>query len=253
MSVSLIELVKRLDSLLKPGEFRDYCPNGLQVEGAPEVKTVVTGVTASQDFIDAAIEQNADAILVHHGYFWTGEDPAIKGIKKNRIKKLLEHDISLLAYHLPLDAHANLGNNAQLGKKLGFVVEADLDPKHKSKVGVWGHLAEPCGANDLSERITRILGREPMHIPGEAKIIETIAWCTGGAQNYIKLAHDCGADAYLTGEISEQTVHFARETGIHFFAAGHHATERYGVKAVGDYLAQNLDIKHLFIDIDNPV
>lgn len=253
MAISLTDMLGALDALLKPTEYRDYCPNGLQIEGRSQINKIVTGVTASQALIEAAIEQEADAILVHHGYFWTGENPAIKGIKKARIKKLLEHDISLFAYHLPLDAHAAVGNNAQLGMKLGFETEGQLDPKHKSKVGVWGNLKDACSGDELGSRIEKILGRTPFHIAGEAKIIKTIGWCTGSAQSYIELAHANDVDAYLTGEVSEQTVHFARETGMHFFAAGHHATERYGVQALGAHLASKFDVEHQFIDIDNPV
>ena len=253
MSVSLTEMHNALTSLLKPDEFRDYCPNGLQVEGRDAIATLVTGVTASQALIDAAVEKGADAILVHHGYFWRGEDPTVTGIRKKRLKLLLENDISLLGYHLPLDAHPQLGNNAQLGLKLGFRTEADLDPAHKSRVGVWGELEEPCTGEELVARINTQLSRQPLHIPGAAKRIEKIGWCTGSAQNYIEMAHAAGVDAYLTGEVSEQTVHFARETGMHFFAAGHHATERYGVQAVGQFLTNEFGIEHHFIDIDNPV
>lgn len=253
MPVTLAELNAKLNTLLKPGDYRDYSPNGLQVEGKSSIQTLVTGVTASQALIEAAIKKGADAILVHHGYFWRGEDPTVTGIRKTRLKILLENDLNLFAFHLPLDAHATLGNNAQLGSKLGFKTEGDLDPLHKSRVGVWGTLEEACSGEALVERIATRLGREPMHIPGKAKIIEKIAWCTGSAQSYIEMAQETGVDAYLTGEVSEQTVHFARETGLHFFAAGHHATERYGVQAVGEYLAQELDITHCFIDIDNPV
>ena len=253
MSVSLAELHSTLNTLLKPDDFRDYCPNGLQVEGKAAINTLVTGVTASQTLIDSAIERGGDAILVHHGYFWRGEEPTITGIRKNRLKTILDNDLSLLAYHLPLDAHPQLGNNAQLGLKLGFRTEADLDPHHKSSVGVWGYLEQPCSGEELSARITEQLDREPLHIPGKAKQIEKIGWCTGSAQSYIEIAHEAGVDAYLTGEVSEQTVHFARETGIHFFAAGHHATERYGVQAVGQYLANEFGITHEYVDIDNPV
>jgi dinuclear metal center YbgI/SA1388 family protein len=253
MAISLVELSEALNALLKPAEFRDYCPNGLQVEGCSEITTLVSGVTASQALIEAAIEYQADAILVHHGYFWTGEDPTIKGIKKNRIKALLNHDINLMAYHLPLDAHPVLGNNAQLGLKLDFKTEGQLDPRHKSKVGVWGTLSNPCSAEALCKRVEKELGRQPFHIPGKSETINTIAWCTGSAQSAIELAYANNVDAYLTGEVSEQTVHFARESGIHFFAAGHHATERYGVQALGNYLAEQYSLKHHFIDIDNPV
>jgi len=253
MPVSLAELQSTLDTLLKPGEFRDYCPNGLQVQGRGTIGTLVSGVTACQALIDAALEKGADAILVHHGYFWRGEEATVTGIRRNRLKALLDNDINLFAYHLPLDAHPQFGNNAQLGLKLGFNTEADLDPLHKSRVGVWGVVDEPCSGDELVRRITRQLGRAPLHIPGTAKRIDKIGWCTGSAQNYIELAFEAGMDAYLTGEVSEQTVHFARETGMHFFAAGHHATERYGVQAVGQYLASELGIVHEFIDIDNPV
>ena len=253
MSVSLAELQSTLDALLKPGDFRDYCPNGLQVQGRETITTLVTGVTASQALITAALAKGADAILVHHGYFWRGEDPTVTGIRRNRLKALLDNDINLFAYHLPLDAHPQFGNNAQLGLKLGFRTEADLDPLHKSRVGVWGFVEEPCSGEALAARIADQLGRDPLHIPGTAGTIGKIGWCTGGAQGFIEMAHQAGVDAYLTGEVSEQTVHFARETGMHFFAAGHHATERYGVQAVGHYLANEFGIEHEFIDIDNPV
>ena len=253
MAITLLELQTALNELLRPQDFQDYCPNGLQVEGRESVSTLVTGVTASQALLDAALEKGADAILVHHGYFWKGEEPTVTGIRKSRLKTLLDNNLSLFAYHLPLDAHPELGNNAQLGEKLGFRTAGDLDPYRKSRVGVWGELEKPCSGDDLVARITTALERQPLHIPGTASTITKIGWCTGSAQSYIEMAHEWGIDAYLTGEVSEQTVHFARETGLHFFAAGHHATERYGVQAVGNHLAQELGIEHLFIDIDNPV
>jgi dinuclear metal center YbgI/SA1388 family protein len=252
MSILLHDLLHHLDSLLRPGDFRDYCPNGLQIEGRSRVARLVTGVTASQALLDAAVEAKADAVLVHHGYFWRGEDPVITGIRKQRIQTLLQHDISLIAYHLPLDAHPSLGNNAQLALKLGFEVEADMVPEDISKVGLQGRLLTPMDGDSLAFHIGQVLQRAPLHIPGRAQTINRIAWCTGGAQSYIEQAWRCGVDAYLTGEISEQTVHFARETGLHFFAAGHHATERFGAPAVGEYLANKLQIEHIFIDIDNP-
>lgn len=253
MTISMVEMQSALNELLRPNDFRDYCPNGLQVEGKAKIANLITGVSASHALIKAAIEKRADAILVHHGYFWKGEDPTVTGIRKNRLKLLLDKDINLFGFHLPLDAHPQLGNNAQLGLKLGFSTEADLDPQHKSRVGVWGNLEEPCSGKELVERITNQLSRAPFHIQGEKETIEKIGWCTGSAQNYIELAYEAGVDAYLTGEVSEQTVHFARETGMHFFAAGHHATERYGVQAVGQYLAGEFGLNHEFIDIDNPV
>ncbi len=253
MPVNLDILVDELNTLLKPDEFRDYCPNGLQLEGRATISKIVSGVTACQSLLEAAIENKADAILVHHGYFWRGENQAITGIKKQRLKLLLEHDISLIAYHLPLDAHPTMGNNAQLGKRLNFEIEGDLDRKHRSHVGVLGNVMQPCSGELMVERITQSLRRTPFHIPGKSSIIKTIAWCTGSAQNYIEQAYNSGVDAYLTGEVSEQTVHFARETGLHFFAAGHHATERYGVQAVGNFLSEKFALDHQFIDIDNPV
>lgn len=253
MIISLEAVMQDLNTLLRPDDFRDYCPNGLQIEGRSEIRKLVSGVTASQALIEAAILENADAILVHHGYFWQGENPEITGIKRQRIKTLLENEISLIAYHLPLDAHPEFGNNVQLGKQLGFDIIGELYPKFKSKVGVTGMLTHPCSAEELKQVIQTKLTREPMHIPGTAALIKTIAWCTGSAQDSIERAHELGADAYLSGEISEQTVHFAREAGIHYFAAGHHATERYGVQSLGSYLADKYAIEHVFIDIENPV
>lgn len=250
---SLQDIIAELDTLLQPGLFQDYCPNGLQVEGKDAVAVLVSGVTASQAFLEKAVERGADALLVHHGYFWRGEDPAVKGIKRARLRWLLSHDLSLLAYHLPLDAHPRLGNNAQLAQRLGFEVEGELDPRHRSRVGLRGRLAQPLTPDALARRLADELGRTPLHIPGRASPIRTIAWCTGAAQQYIEVAHGLQVDAYLSGEISEHTVHFARESGIHYFAAGHHATERYGVQAVGRHLAEKFGIAHEFIDVDNPV
>lgn len=253
MSISLDVVVQDLYSLLRPDDFRDYCPNGLQIEGRPTINKLVTGVTASQAFIEAAILEKADAVLVHHGYFWKGEKAEITGIKKQRIKALLENEISLLAYHLPLDAHPKYGNNAQLGSLLDFKTIDELYPKHKSKVGMIGELVKPSSALELKKQLQAKLNREPFHVPGKAETINSIAWCTGSAQHSIERAHEAGVDAYLSGEVSEQTVHFAREAGIHFFAAGHHATERYGAQALGRYLADKYSIDHMFIDIDNPI
>ncbi|MDP1930008.1 MAG: Nif3-like dinuclear metal center hexameric protein [Gammaproteobacteria bacterium] len=253
MYVTLDEVLKELKTLLRPEQFNDYCPNGLQVEGRSSVRRIVSGVTASQALIDRAIAAEADLILVHHGYFWRGEDAAVTGIKKSRIHSLLTHDISLLAYHLPLDAHAELGNNAQLGKLLGFSTTGDIGKQNNHSIGLTGEVAEPCSGVQLAMLLESKLGRAPLHIAASDREIGTVAWCTGGAQNYIELAVKAGVDAYITGEISEQTVHIARETGIHFFAAGHHATERYGVQAVAAHLATRFGLEHQFIDIDNPV
>lgn len=251
--VSRIQLMNTLDELLKPGQIKDYCPNGLQVEGTAQINKVVTGVTASKALLDAAVAQNADTILVHHGYFWRGEKEAITGMKKARLKLLLEHDINLIAYHLPLDIQPQLGNNAQLAKLLGIVSERGLEAGNKTSVAMAGRLSTPQTAAQFAELIETKLGRKPLVNLASDKLIETIAWCTGGGQNYIDMAAEQGFDAYLTGEASEQTIHTSTEMDIHFFAAGHHATERYGVKALGEHLAQTLGLDVQFIDIDNPV
>jgi dinuclear metal center YbgI/SA1388 family protein len=250
--MKLADLVAALDELLAPQLFDDYCPNGLQVEGRGDVATLVTGVTASQALLDAAVEKGADAVLVHHGYFWKGEDPTVRGMKRRRLATLLAHEISLIAYHLPLDAHPTLGNNARLAAVLGLEITGDLERGAARSVGFTGRLVQPMAGTAFACHLTQRLGRTPLHVPGTAEEIATIAWCTGGAQHHIEQAVDLGVDAYLTGEVSEPTVHVARETGLHFFAAGHHATERYGVQAVGDHAGEQFALRHHFIDIDNP-
>jgi dinuclear metal center YbgI/SA1388 family protein len=249
--VALAELVRYADELLAIGAFRDYCPNGLQVEGRPEVRTLVSGVSASLALIEAARQRDADAILVHHGYFWKGEDARILGYKKQRLQALLSADVSLIGYHLPLDAHPRLGNNAQLGAKLGIRTHGSFDTDSGPALGLVGEIDAMSGA-DFAHVIQSRLQRAPLHVPGRAAQIRTVAWCTGGAQGYIDRAVALGADAYLTGEVSEYTVHIARETGLHFYAAGHHATERYGAQALGEHLAVKFGLKHEFVDIDNP-
>jgi dinuclear metal center YbgI/SA1388 family protein len=253
MTVSLKEFESKLSQLLKPEQFNDYCPNGLQVQGRSQIQKIVTGVTACQALIDAAALQNADTILVHHGYFWRGEDQSITGLKKARIGKLLEHDINLFAYHLPLDVHSELGNNVQLAKLLEIDIEGDIYKQNNHSLVLEGRLKQTRNFEEFSDFVSRCLNRPCFAVQGGSKEINSIAWCTGAAQNYIEMAVAAGVDAYLTGEVSEQTVHIAREAGIHFFAAGHHATERYGVQAVGNYLADEYKIEHQFIDIDNPV
>ena len=251
--VQLCELTSYCDDLLEADRFRDYCPNGLQVEGNDQVNKVITGVTASQALIDAAVEADADVLLVHHGYFWKGEDARVVGIKKQRIARLLDAGLSLVAYHLPLDAHPVYGNNVQLAQVLDISVEGRLQEGTDPAIGLYGRLASPVSGKAFARHIAEKLGREPLHIDNMAQEISTVAWCTGAAQGYIEQAIELGVDAYITGEVSEPTVHIARETGIHFFAAGHHATERYGVKALGEHLAANFGLDVQFIDIDNPV
>lgn len=253
MPVSLIELELELRQVLHPEQFSDYCPNGLQVQGRENVSKLVTGVTACQGLIDAAVEAGADAILVHHGYFWRGEDQSISGIKKSRIETLLKNDISLLAYHLPLDVHREFGNNVQLAEVLEIEIEGELGKQNNHPIGLTGAPRRELDFDSLGALITEKLGRKPLAVAGTSKNIRSIAWCTGAAQNYIELAVAAGVDAYITGEVSEPTVHIARESGIHFFSAGHHATERYGVQALGGYLAEKFGLDHQFIDIDNPV
>ena len=253
MPVSLKELELELKILLRPEQFKDYCPNGLQVEGRKEISKLVTGVTACQELITAAVEAGADALLVHHGYFWRGEDQSISGIKKVRIEALLKHELSLLAYHLPLDVHQEFGNNVQLGKVLGIEINGELGKQNNHPIGLTGTIDQGTDFETLKALIADKLDRQPLAIEGKSKTIKSIAWCTGAAQNYIELAVAAGADAYITGEVSEPTVHIARESGIHFFSAGHHATERYGVQAIGSYLASKFNLDHQFIDIDNPV
>ncbi len=252
MFVETKDLIAYLNERLMPERFKDYAPNGLQVEGAPTVRRLVTGVTASQALVDAAVEWGADAILVHHGYFWKGENPCITGMKQRRLKALLQNDINLLGYHLPLDAHPEIGNNTRLAQLLDLDITGGLEPGNPQSIGITGRFDPPISADQLVARISQRLGREPAYIPGGDHMISTLGLCTGGAQGYIDQAAALGLDAYLSGEISEPTVHSARENGIHYFAAGHHATERYGVQALGEELATVFEIEHLFVDIDNP-
>lgn len=253
MPVSRQQIQSELDTLLEPQRFRDYCPNGLQVEGKQEIGSIVSGVTASQALVEAAQDAGADMLLVHHGYFWKGEDAAITGIKKQRIASLLANDINLFAYHLPLDAHPQLGNNAQLAAQLDFTVTGNTGPEGELALVCTGQTATPLSHAEMLAHLEQRLQRQPLGIEGQARQIRTVAWCTGAAQGYIEAAVAAGVDAFITGEVSEQTFHIAQETGLHFFSAGHHATERYGVQAVGKYLADKFDLQHRYIDIDNPV
>lgn len=239
-----------LKDILQPARFNDYCPNGLQVEGRSEIHRIVTGVTASQALIDEAVKRNVDAILVHHGYFWRGESPEIIGIKKRRIQTLLRHDINLFAYHLPLDAHPQFGNNVMLGQRLGFTIENWLDDKQMVAKAT---LAQPTSLAKLAAHIGDRLGRAPQVISNELIEVGTVAWCTGAAQQYIDIAIAADVDVFISGEISEQTVHAVRESNTAYIAAGHHATERYGIQALGEHLAKQFNLIHEFIDVDNPV
>jgi dinuclear metal center YbgI/SA1388 family protein len=242
-------LLDALDRELEPGRFDDYCPNGLQVEGRREIRRIVSGVTASHALILAAIEQEADLILVHHGYFWRGEPQPVVGMKHRRLRALLQHDVNLVAYHLPLDAHPALGNNAQLGLHLGLLTDGALRP---DGVGLVGRLPEARPAEQFAVAIGAVLGRSPTWIQGGSHPVLRVAWCTGGAQSLLTMAAAHGVDAFISGEISEQTTHEARELGVHYFAAGHHATERYGPRALGTWCAERFGIHHSFVDIPNP-
>lgn len=244
------ELESYLDSLLNVSYFRDYCPNGLQVEGRSEIGTIVSGVTASFELLQAAIEESADAVLVHHGYFWRGENECLVGMKRRRIALLISHDVSLFAYHLPLDAHPEMGNNSQLGNKLGFVETGRFGEQN---IAIYGSTSQVVSLRELRSSLERILSRRPIVIGDETKPIRRVAWCTGAAQGYFDEAIRLGVDVFITGEISEQTVHAARESGVAFISAGHHATERYGVQALGEHIGQKFNIAHQFIDIANPV
>jgi dinuclear metal center YbgI/SA1388 family protein len=246
----LNELGNYISSLLETDRFRDYCPNGVQVEGRAEVARIATGVTASQQVLEAATSWGADAILVHHGYFWRSENAAITGIKKRRIAHLLRHDVSLLAYHLPLDAHAELGNNAQLAKRMGFVEQGRFG---EQGIATYGVLTPPQTLGELGAELAARLQHVPQVIGEPGKRINRIAWCTGAAQGYFVEAIALGVDAFLTGEISEASVHLAQETGVAFIAAGHHATERYGIQALGEHLAAQFGLEHRFFDQDVPV
>lgn len=247
------ELIRYTDQLLDITSFDDYCPNGLQVQGREMVERVVSGVSASLDLLEAALDLDADLLLVHHGYFWKGEDPRVIGVKKRRLELLLKNEINLAAYHLPLDGHATLGNNAQLAIQLGLRPSASFGRGSGPSIGMTGELEEPVDGEGFAQHIKDCLGRAPLYIAGNDNPISTLAWCTGGAQGYIEAAAAEGVDAYISGEISEQTVHMARELGIHYYAAGHHATERYGVRALGEHLADRFSLAHQFLDMDNPV
>jgi dinuclear metal center YbgI/SA1388 family protein len=250
MAMEIKELLDYTGQLLEVGRFRDYCPNGLQVEGRRQIHKLVSGVSASHALLEAAASAGADTILVHHGWFWKNEEARVAGIKRKRLKFLLDHDINLIAYHLPLDAHPQLGNNAQLAQRLGFDIEGWFG---EQQIGAYGKLFESVTLQALARRITDSLERQPL-VVGDSRItISRIAWCTGAAQDYLEQAVDLGVDAFLTGEVSERTVHLSRESGVAFIAAGHHATERYGVQALGEHIARQFGLTHQFIDIDNPV
>jgi dinuclear metal center YbgI/SA1388 family protein len=246
------DLLQAFDALLEPARFKDYGPNGLQVEGRPVVRRLVSGVTASLALIEQAVARQADAILVHHGLFWRGQDGRVTGWMKQRLALLLAHDINLYAYHLPLDAHPEFGNNAQLGRRLGLTASGRFGENELGFLGGRDDGGAYADAGELAAHVERALGRRVTCVPGGAGPIRSVAWCTGGAQSYFEAAIAAGAQAFLTGEISEPQAHYARECGVSFLACGHHATERYGAPAVAAHVAGRLGIEHAFIDVDNP-
>lgn len=247
--ITLNDLDAFLNTYLACDTFSDYAPNGLQVEGRAHVARIVTGVSASYALLERALQEKADAVLVHHGYFWKGEDARLVGMKKRRIEMLVRNDISLFAFHLPLDAHPEIGNNAQLGRRLGL--QGTVMDRHGL---IWaGDFLEPMTHATCSDMLARALGRTPLHVGPDAGAIRRVMWCTGAGQKYLSDAARLGADAFISGEISEQTTHEAREQGVHYFAAGHHATERDGIAALGALLAQRFGLQHLFVDLENPV
>ena len=244
------QLVEYLDGLLQPAKFRDYCPNGLQVEGRADVVRVVAGVTASQALLDVAVARGADAVLVHHGYFWKGEDGRVTGIRRQRLKTLLANDINLLAYHLPLDAHPELGNNAQLASRFGWLPDGRFG---EQDIAWLGTVDAPTTAGQLAAQIGASLARNPLLIGDPEHPVHRLGWCSGGAQDYFEQAIALGVDAFVSGEISEQTVHLARESGVAYLACGHHASERYGVAALAAHLNRSCGLQCEFVDLDNPV
>jgi len=248
--VKINELIHYTQQLMHVERFKDYCPNGLQVEGRQNIGKIVSGVTASMALLEAAHKANADLVLVHHGYFWRNEDVRVIGMKRNRLAYLLKNDLNLMAYHLPLDAHAEFGNNVQLGKLLGLNA---VDYAGDESLVAYAELETPVTLDDFLLRIESSLQRTPMLVGDRSRLIKKVAWCTGAAQSYIEAAEALGADVFISGEISEQTTHQALEMGVAYVAAGHHATERYGVKALGAHLAARFNLEHEFIDIDNPV
>lgn len=245
------DLCAWLDTTLDSASFNDYCPNGLQVEGKSSISHLITGVTASQGLLDVASARGADAVLVHHGWFWKGEDPRVRGIRKKRLATLLAKDINLIAYHLPLDAHPQLGNNAQLARVLGLTP----DPQTTGPNGlIWlGEMPGNVTLGEVAAKVELALGRLPQVIGDGSMPARRLAWCTGAAQSMLEHAIDAGAQVFITGEISEQTVHLARESAVGFICAGHHATERYGVQALGSAIEKEFGIRVDFVDIDNPV
>ena len=249
----LQDIIQWCDQTLKSSEFKDYAPNGLQIEGKTEVRKILAAVTASQDAIDAAIRENADLLLVHHGYFWKGEAYPITGMRGKRIKSLIQHDISLLAYHLPLDSHPSLGNNAAIADLLKLERIETLDPSERHPIGNIGYLNQPMPVEEFKKFVSEKLKFDAIHLPADKTMIEKVGFCTGGAQDFIVKAAEQGCDAYISGEVSERTFYEAKELGVHYFACGHHATERYGVQRLGQAISEQFDIEYVYFELNNPI
>ena len=249
----LQDIIQWCDQTLKSTEFKDYAPNGLQIEGKTEVRKILAAVTASQDAIDAAIRENADLLLVHHGYFWKGEAYPITGMRGKRIKSLIQHDISLLAYHLPLDSHPSLGNNAAIADLLKLERIEALDPSERHPIGNIGYLNQPMPVEDFKKFVSETLKFDVTHLPADKNMIEKVGFCTGGAQDFIVKAAEQGCDAYISGEVSERTFYEAKELDVHYFACGHHATERYGVQRLGQAISEQFDIEYVYFELNNPI
>ena len=249
----LQDIIQWCDQTLKSPEFKDYAPNGLQIEGKTEVHKILAAVTASQNAIDAAIRENADLLLVHHGYFWKGEAYPITGMRGKRIKSLIQHDISLLAYHLPLDSHPSLGNNVAIADLLRLERIEALDPSERHPIGNIGYLNQPMPVEEFKKFVSEKLKFDAIHLPADKNMIEKVGFCTGGAQDFIVKAAEQGCDAYISGEVSERTFYEAKELDVHYFACGHHATERYGVQRLGQAISEQFDIEYVYFELNNPI
>lgn len=253
LMAKLNDIITWCDNTLQTNQFKDYCPNGLQIEGKAEVNTLVSCTTASLHAIEAALDLKADALIVHHGYFWKGEPSALVGIKGKRIKQLMQADVSLIGYHLPLDAHTTLGNNKALADLLGITITGALDPQERMPIGNVGELDSALTPAEFSKHIAQVLGQQPLHISSHKKLIKKVGFCTGGAQDFLYKAAALHCDAYISGEVSERTYHEALEYGIDYFAAGHHATERYGIQRLAQAVAEQFNLKHHYVELNNPV
>ena len=250
---NLHDIVQWCNQTLKVSEFKDYAPNGLQIEGTPEVNKIVCAVTASEDAINAAIAQQADALLVHHGYFWKGEAYPITGMRGNRIKKLIQNNISLIAYHLPLDSHPTLGNNAAIADLIGLQKLEALDPFEKHPIGNIGYLESPLSPEQFKTNLQAIFDFNVIHLPSEKTQIQKVGFCTGGAQDFINKSAEKDCDAYISGEVSERTFYEAKELGVHYFACGHHATERYGVQRLAQAITNQFAVETIYFELNNPI